>query len=183
MSRQSLKNEIWRDIEGYEGSYQVSNLGRVKSLFREAGTVNKKYTCKEKILKPRRQKRDYYAVMLWKDGKSRQFRVHRLVAQAFIPNPDNLPVINHKDENPSNNEADNLEWCTVKYNSYYGTCRDKIRQKRLGTHHTEETKRLMSSQRKGENNGMYGKHHSNETKQLQSEIRKEYYRRIKDEQK
>lgn len=175
--------EEWRDVKDYEGLYQVSNLGRVKSLCRVAGTASKKYTCKERILSPRRQEHNYYSVMLWKDGKSRQFRVHRLVAEAFIPNPNNYPIINHKDENPSNNEMENLEWCTVKYNSYYGSCRDKIRQKRLGTHHTEETKRLMSRQRSGENNGMYGKHHSNETRQLQSKIRKDYYRRIKNEQK
>ena len=102
--------EIWKDIEGYEGLYQVSNRGRVKSL---------KYK-KERILKPRKQS-GYYKVLLYNDKKY-EYSIHRLVAHAFIPNPDNLPQVNHRDENPSNNRVDNLEWCDGKYNINYGTC-------------------------------------------------------------
>lgn len=104
-------NEIWKDIEGYEGMYQVSNLGRVKSIkFR-----------KEKILKPGRDTYGYLHISLSKNGERKQYLIHRLVAQAFIANPDNLSMINHKDENPSNNRVENLEWCTAKYNNNYGT--------------------------------------------------------------
>lgn len=107
--------EEWRDIKGYEGLYQVSNYGRVKSL-------NYNHTGEERILKPGKVgKTVYYKVILCKDGKTYNKWVHRLVAQAFIPNPDNLPEVNHKDENGLNNRVDNLEWCTRTYNNNYGT--------------------------------------------------------------
>lgn len=105
--------EIWKDIPNYEGLYQVSNLGRVKSLF--------KY---KKILKPR-QRNGYLRVSLTKNNKSTNYAVHRLVAQAFISNPNNLPEVNHKDENKQNNCVDNLEFCTRKYNMKYGTWKDR----------------------------------------------------------
>ena len=105
--------EIWKDIPNYEGLYQVSNLGRVKSLF--------KY---KKILKPR-PRNGYLRVSLTKNNKSTNYAVHRLVAQAFISNPNNLPEINHKDENKQNNCVDNLEFCTRKYNMKYGTWKDR----------------------------------------------------------
>ena len=122
------KEEIWRDIQGYEGLYQVSNLGRVKSLERVCPKKNGgSYYHKEKILcqgtRSRKGKGSlgYKQVDLSKDSKRRTMAVHRLVAMAFIPNPKNLPMINHKDENPRNNEADNLEWCDGSYNQAYGT--------------------------------------------------------------
>ena len=105
--------EEWRDIEGYEGLYQISNLGRVKSFPRP--------TTPGGILKINKRKDGYCSVMLCKNGKTKRFSVHRLVAQAFIPNPNNLPIINHKDENPSKNIVDNLEWCDYEYNNNYGT--------------------------------------------------------------
>ena len=108
--------EIWRDIEGYENLYQVSNLGRVRSL---------KYN-KEKILKPANNGGGYLKVGLSQNNKTKQYLVHRLVATAFIPNPNNLPVVNHKDEKHSNNSVDNLEWCTSEYNSTYGTRIERI---------------------------------------------------------
>ena len=104
--------EIWKEIKDYEGLYQVSNLGRVKSS--------------TKILKNRLSKRGYYIVTLYKNGKSTTKWVHRLVAEAFIPNPDNLPQVNHKDEDKLNNRVDNLEWCTAKYNCNYGTHNSKL---------------------------------------------------------
>ena len=99
---------MWKDIDGYEGLYQVSNTGEVMNV--RTG----------KILKAKRDKDGYFEVCLCKNGK-RYFRVHRLVADAFIPNSLNLPQVNHKDENPSNNNASNLEWCSCEYNINYGT--------------------------------------------------------------
>lgn len=106
--------EIWKPVVGYEGMYEVSNLGRVKSL-------NYKNTGKEVVLKAYSNKsgKGYYKIHLCKNGVVDWPYVHILVAQAFIPNPDNLPEVNHKDENPANNCVENLEWCTHKYNSGY----------------------------------------------------------------
>lgn len=115
--------EEWRDIDGYEGYYQVSNYGRVKSLPRKTRNGSCKY---EKILTPGNDKDGYKIVNLCKNtNKGKTYRVHKLVAKAFLENPDNLPEINHKDENPANNMLDNLEWCTSKYNHNYGTWREK----------------------------------------------------------
>lgn len=116
-----MENEVWRDIEGYEGIYQVSNKGRVKSLQRL-----QKYKCRnprmlpERIMSVRKDKLGYGRVGLY-NGEYKFWLIHRLVAITFLPNPNNLPVINHKDENPSNNRVENLEWCTRKYNNNYGT--------------------------------------------------------------
>lgn len=110
--------EIWKNIQGYEGLYQVSNLGRVKSLEKQRDNGKGIYFTKEKILKLNNDK-NYLGVCLFKNNKRKPFKVHRLVAEAFIPNPDNLPQVNHKDENKQNNRADNLEWCTQKYNNNY----------------------------------------------------------------
>lgn len=106
--------EIWKDIKDYEGLYQVSNLGRVKSLKR-------KYVLTDKILIPRIDTDGYALINLSNRNKKTTFKIHRLVAQAFIPNPKNLPEINHKDENKLNNKVENLEWCTAEYNNAYGT--------------------------------------------------------------
>lgn len=109
--------EIWKDIESYEGLYKVSNFGRIKSLLSWDGHA---YIQKEKILNPYRQLagKNYYrsVICLTKNKIRKQYKVHKLVAEAFIPNPNNLPIINHIDGNPLNNKADNLEWCTQKHN-------------------------------------------------------------------
>lgn len=107
--------EEWRDIKDYKGIYQISNKGRVKSLNRIDSRGNK---VNEKILRPGKRN-NYLYVRLCKDGKFKDYRIHRLVAEAFIPNPDNLPVVNHKDEDKSNNCVENLEWCTQEYNVNY----------------------------------------------------------------
>lgn len=104
--------EIWKDIEGYEGLYKVSNLGRVKSL-------NYNHTGKEKILRPKKERNGYLRVNLYKNGKNKMFTVHRLVAEAFLENPDNLPQINHKNEIKTDNSVNNLEFCTSHYNMTY----------------------------------------------------------------
>ena len=114
--------EIWKDIKGYENKYQISNLGRVKSL-------NYLRTKKEKILKSHFDKDGYLILNLCKNGKIKNVRVHRLVAEAFLSNPRNYNVINHKDENKQNNNINNLEWCSMKYNNYYGSHLEKIKKK------------------------------------------------------
>lgn len=114
--------EIWKDIVGYEGKYMISNMGNVKSL-------NYKRSNKEKILKPFKNKDGYLIVGLCINGKKTNFQIHRLVAEIFIPNPNNLPQVNHKDENKLNNSVDNLEWCSVSYNINYGNRNDKAKEK------------------------------------------------------
>lgn len=113
--------EEWRDIIGYEGLYQVSNFGRIKSLRRKVfpKTGAKPYWIKERIKVDHISTGGYRMISLNKQGKSHEYHVHRLVAQAFIPNPNNYPTINHKDENVINNHVDNLEWCTQAYNNSY----------------------------------------------------------------
>lgn len=117
-----MQEEIWKDIEGYEGLYQVSNLGRVKSLDRYMRNKYGTYTLKKgRILKNSILKSTGYPrVSLSREGNFVSKQVHRLVAKAFVPNPNNYLIINHKDENPLNPSADNLEWCTYKYNNNYG---------------------------------------------------------------
>lgn len=122
--------EIWKNIEGYEGLYQVSNEGRVKSLEREVVYVDgRKKIVKEKILHNILNGLGYCHVMLSKNGGPKRYKVHRLVAQAFIPNPNGYPIINHKDENPKNNVVSNLEWCDQNYNVHYGTMIERGRLK------------------------------------------------------
>ena len=120
-----MEKEIWKTINNYEGLYQVSNTGKVKSL-------NYNHTGREKILKNHKDKDGYLIVVLCKEGKQKTFKVHRLVAQAFIPNPNNLPQVNHKDENKQNNCVENIEWCDAKYNINYGTARERMAEKQKG---------------------------------------------------
>ena len=140
--------EEWRDIViekngaiyDYTGLYQVSNLGRVKKL-----SNNK--NCREKILNLAQNNKGYTKVTLSKDGNQKQYQLHRLVATAFIPNPENLPIVNHKDENPKNNCSENLEWCSYQYNTKYS----------LERHYEERIGKLKKSHAdfSGENNPMH----------------------------
>lgn len=114
--------EIWKPIKGYEGLYEVSNLERVKSLYMFRYNINKKVVEKirrNKILTQRIHKTGYKITSLSKDGKRKQFYTHRLVAEAFIPNIENKPFINHKNCNVQDNSISNLEWCTQKENMQY----------------------------------------------------------------
>ncbi|MBQ3754772.1 MAG: HNH endonuclease, partial [Clostridia bacterium] len=129
--------EIWKNIDGFDGAYQISNLGRVKSVERIKEYIGRNQTgcefivrkyCPEKILKTY-LRGGYEHVGLKIGSQSFNYSVHRIVATYFIPNPDNLPVINHKDENKLNNVFTNLEWCTVEYNANYGTRNQRIAEK------------------------------------------------------
>ena len=116
--------EIWRPIEGYEGLYEVSNTGRVRSLDMYVKCGYGSYRLRKgKVLSPVIKDNGYLQVGLYYNGKYKMFLVHRLVAQAFIENFDNLPEVNHLDEDKSNNSVDNLEWCDRSYNLKYGTVR------------------------------------------------------------
>ena len=118
-----MKNEIWKDAPGFPG-YQVSDAGRVRSFYR--------------VLAPDSVK-GYYRVRLYRNGRVYRIYIHRLVAMAFVPNPDGLPQINHKNEIKTDNRAENLEWCTAKYNNAYGTGREraaKSRSKAVGQYTT-----------------------------------------------
>lgn len=112
-----IVREIWKPIKGYEGLYEVSNLGRVKSLSRQR--------VRETIMKPEYNK-GYLRVTLSKDNHKRHWFVHRLVAEAFIPNNNKLPYVNHINEDSTDNRSSNLEWCTHLYNLMYGTRRQKV---------------------------------------------------------
>lgn len=104
--------EIWKDIKGYEGLYRISNTGKVLSLHYMGGN-------KSRELKPKVHKKGYLWVLLRNNGKEGHYLIHRLVAEAFIENPNNFLYVNHKDENPQNNNSTNLEWCTHEYNVHY----------------------------------------------------------------
>lgn len=114
------KQEIWKDISGYEGRYQASTHGRIRSVSRKV--TQKGHKCyftrilKGKILNPRLQNSNYYVVWLSKNGEVSAQLVHRLVAQTFIPNIDNKPCINHKNGNKTDNRIKNLEWCSYSEN-------------------------------------------------------------------
>lgn len=122
-----MNKEEWKSIKGYEGMYEISNFGRVKSLL---GWNGHKYIRRERILAPyKQQSNKYYSrsvVKLAKDNKTKDFKVHRLVAEAFITNPNNYKVVNHIDGNPLNNKVENLEWCTQKMNIKHAINNDLI---------------------------------------------------------
>lgn len=169
--KDSFMEEEWRDIKGYEGLYQVSNFGRVYNVLR--GT----------FLHQCVRKNGYQQVTLCKAHSQHTFRTHRLVAEAFIPNPDNYTQINHKDEDKTNNCVDNLEWCDAKYNINYGSRNSKVSksltghkffgdfEKFLDASKTPEAKakakktRLERGSMLGEKNPFYGRHHSEEFRQ------------------
>lgn len=111
---------MWKDIKGFEGLYQISDCGEVKSLYRmRKGKSGADVPVTERILKYSIDKDGYHKVILMKDGKMYYFRICRLVAEAFIPNPNNYPVVNHKNEIKNDDTVNNLEWCTNAYNTRY----------------------------------------------------------------
>lgn len=131
--------EVYKDVPGYEGLYQVSNLGNVKSL-------NYNGTRQEKVLGLFINHNGYLRVNLWKNREQKTCKIHRLVAEAFIPNPFNYPCINHKDHNRQNNCVDNLEWCTVQYNNEYSLAK-QVGQYDLNGNYIATWKSLREIQR------------------------------------
>lgn len=125
--------EVWKDIAGYEGHYQVSNLGNVRSIKREPI-----------ILKGDYQKNGYKRVYLWKDGRKQNLLVHRLVAFSFLPNPNGYSDINHIDEDKRNNHVNNLCWCTHFYNMNYGSVKEKISVANTGRTLSTKQKKQIS---------------------------------------
>lgn len=136
--------EIWKDIAGYEGLYQVSNLGRVKSLPKQYGFSYRP----EKILAEVVDSHGYVVFNLRKDGRKKQVYLHRVVASTFIDNPFNYPQVNHLNGDKKDNRVENLEWCTAKQNVQHAYNNG------------------LSVGKKGELHPMYGKHHSEESKRV-----------------
>ena len=142
-------SEKWVDIPQFEQSYQVSNLGRVRSKDRTIKRRNRwgfecDFKMKGKVLSPAIVDGKYYVVALQKGGNICQLKVHRIVAMTFIPNPNGYKEVNHKDENKLNNEVSNLEWCDRKYNANYGTAIERGRVKRLNRKDTSKPVKQQS---------------------------------------
>ena len=129
--------EIWKDIEDYEGIYQVSNLGRVKRV------------TTDRILKGIKDRGGYLRITLSKNGVKSNHKIHRLVAQAFIPNPENKPQVNHIDENKTNNLVSNIEWMTAKENLNHGTHNERVSK-------TQSIPIIATNIKNGESKEFYG---------------------------
>ena len=156
--------EEWRPVVGYEGLYEVSNTGQVRSLDRFYYRLHK-----GKVLSPTKDRYGYLTVTLNCNGKSKTIKIHRLVAQAFLPNPDNLPQVNHKDEDKTNNNVTNLEWCTAKYNVNFGTRQERYRNTMLEKGHWSGLSREE-----------YEKKRYKENKDKRKDSQRKYYQKNKD---
>ena len=166
--------EIWRPVVGYEGLYEVSNTGQVRSLDRYVKNNHSYRLHKGKVLSLLKNEYGYIQVVLSCNGKHNTITVHRLVAQAFILNPNNLPEVNHKDEDKTNNSVENLEWCTAKYNSNYGTRNIRRRE-------TLIKKESWNGFRCGLSRKEYKKKYYEENRDRICEQQKKYRRKRKEE--
>lgn len=164
-----MTEEIWKPVVGYEGLYEVSSYGRVRSLDRYD---SKNHFCKGRILRLQTAGRGYLSVDLSSNGKTKRFLVHRLVAEAFIPNPYNLPEVNHLDEDKTNNRVDNLEFCNHKYNLNFGTRTDRMR----------DTK-IKNGYWTGLSKEEYSKKYYRENKEKINERQREYNQKNKDKKR
>lgn len=148
-----MAKEVWKDISGYEGLYQISDFGNVKSITRMVKSNHGNFRLqREKLLKVRLNNKGYYTVILYKDSHPKTFFVHRLVAIAFIPNENDLPEVNHIDENKLNNYVENLEWVTHKENLNSGTVQKRIhktdlllRQRKLAAKNKKMRQSIMNN--------------------------------------
>ena len=164
-----MTEEIWRPVVGYEGLYEVSSYGRVRSLDRYVKSCYEAYRLhKGKVLSPGKDKDGYLFVNLYCNGKVHKRFAHRLAAQAFISNPDNLPMVNHKDEDKTNNSVENLEWCNAKYNNTYGTRQNNVRDTAI-----------KNGNWSGLSRKEYWKKYNQENKDKINEMRRKYRRKKK----
>lgn len=129
MKKSDPYSELWKPVKDYEGLYEVSNFGNVRGLAIVTHNGHGSFVKSGKLLRPYVDKDGYLVVGLRDHGRNKTAKVHRLVAQAFLPNPKNLPQVNHIDENKANNHLDNLEWCTNVYNLNYGHRSEKASRK------------------------------------------------------
>lgn len=169
--------EVWKDVVGYEGLYQISSYGEVKSLDKEINLSNGGiYVKLGKMLLKHEDKYGYWTVTLYRNRIPKTLKIHRLVALAFLENPNSLSQVNHKDENKKNNHVDNLEWCDCKYNNSYGTRNKRISASRMGIGKgqklSDKTRRKMSEAHKK----ILGRPVSAETRLKISESLKRYNR-------
>ena len=160
--------EIWKDIIGFEGIYEISNLGRIRRI--KTG----------RILSTRRYDGWYITVTLYKDKKRYGKLLHRLVAETFVPNPYDLPEVNHLDEDKTNNRADNLEFCDRKYNNSYGSRMDKIRDTKLKNGHINEEYSGLDKKSYGKK---YYQDHKEEIKEYNNKYREEHKEELKEKRK
>ena len=164
--------EEWRAVPGYEGLYEVSNKGNVRNVRRN------------KLLRLQKNKYGYIQVGLSKNGIRTIFQVHRLVALTFLPNPDNLPQVNHKDEDKTNNNVDNLEFCTAKYNNNYGTARIRAKETAIKNGYWIGLNRKESNKKYYEENkdkiNEYMREYYEENKDKRREYMKEYRKKNKE---
>ena len=171
--------EEWKAVPGYEGLYEVSNKGNVRNVRRN------------KLLRLSKTKYGYIQVYLYKNGIKTGLTVHRLVAEAFLPNPNNLPQVNHKDEDKTNNNVDNLEWCDAKYNMNFGTARIRAketaikngywsglsRDEYLKEYRKKNSEKIRDKQR--EYNREYKKKNSEKIREQSREYMREYRKKRK----
>lgn len=163
-------NDIWKDIQGYEGLYQVSNKGNVRSLDRWIDRENQPgYFLKGKVLRPRTGKNGYKYVVLSKNGERRTLTVHRLVASVFLSNPNGFNVVNHIDGEKTNNEAYNLEWCSYSDNTLHAIKEGLIDHKK-----NEKTMRSQTRQKKNNTSGTKGVYFNKKLKKWMAYIKVNY---------
>lgn len=168
--------EKWKtiDIPEFQGNYEVSTLGRIRTIPHECcDKLGRKRWVAECIKATRLNPKGYKMINVRYNRKHYTFKVHRIVAQTFIPNPNNLPEVNHKDEDKQNNSVDNLEWCTHQYNSAYGTRGERVGAKlkiiQKGRKLSEETRKKIAEK-------ALGRKHSEEWKKCHSEIIKNLHK-------
>lgn len=142
---EEITNEIWKDIPGYENLYQISSMGKVKSLRRTVKYKNGAiHIVNEKILKPSKDREGYLRIFLCKEGINKNMLVHRLVCESFLKNPYNLPEVNHRNEIKTDNRLENLEYCDRKYNVNYGTGNERrakeLSKVKKGVYNTKKSK-------------------------------------------